>query len=46
MKDRVKIDITKISKDTYEDLLFLFREKYGTKFFFNEWEISALKEED
>ena len=40
---RVKIDIGDISVETYEDLIFLFREKFGKDFYYDEWEITARK---
>ena len=44
--ERIKIDIEKISSETYEDLLFLFREKHGKDFFYNDWEITAIREKE
>lgn len=43
---RVKINVENMSKDTYEELLYLFRQEHGKEFFYNDWEISASKEKD
>jgi hypothetical protein len=48
MSDRVKIrlNIDDISEDTYQNILFDFREQFGKDFFYDEWEITAIKQKE